>query len=78
MLHPITANRRREVDIPGGNKEGRLTMEVVTYLEISAAILAAYAAVVATAAYVARRHDEDEEAEEAAREAFRRFFRFAN
>lgn len=53
-------------------------MDVVTYLGISAVILTAYAAVVATAAYVARRHDAADEADEAAREAFRKFFRFAN
>lgn len=53
-------------------------MSITAFIGISAAILAAYAAVVATAAFVARRHDAADEVGVAARAAFRKFFRFAN
>ena len=55
-------------------------MNFSTYIEICAAIIAAYAATVVAAFYVVRRCEDgtDDEAAEAAREAFRKWFRFAN
>ena len=55
-------------------------MNFTTYIEISVAIIAAYAAAVVAALFVIRRCDEGtaDEAAEAARESFRKWFRFAN
>ena len=54
-------------------------MNFLTYIEISVAIIAAYAAVVA-ALFVIRRCEDGtaDEAEEAERASFRKWFRFAN
>ena len=55
-------------------------MSFANYIEICAAIIAAYAAAVFAALFVIRRFEAGtaDEAEEAAREAFRKLFRFAN
>ena len=55
-------------------------MNFSTYIFISVAIVAAYAAAVVAAMIVIRRCEDGtaDEAEEAEREAFRKWFRFAN
>ena len=55
-------------------------MDIITYIEICAAIIAAYAAAVVAALYVIRRCGDGtaDEAAEAARTEFRKWFRFAN
>ena len=55
-------------------------MNFSTYIEISVAIIAAYAAAVVAALFVISRFEDGtaDEAEEAARKAFRKWFRFAN
>ena len=61
-------------------EEMRKIMDIITYVEICAAIVAAYAAAVVAAMIVIRRCEDGtaDEAEEAEREAFRKWFRFAN
>ena len=58
----------------------RKIMDIITYIKICAAIIAAYAAAVFAALFVIRRFEGGtaDEAEEAARAAFRKWFRFAN
>ena len=55
-------------------------MDIITYVEICAAIIAAYAAAVFAALFVLRRCEDGtaEDGSEAARAAFRKWFRFAN
>lgn len=55
-------------------------MSFANYIEICAAIIAAYASAVVTVLFVLRRCEDGtaDEASEAAREAFRKLFRFAN
>ena len=55
-------------------------MDIINYIELCAAIIATYAAAVVAALFVIRRCEEGtaDEAEEAEREAFRKWFRFAN
>ena len=55
-------------------------MNFSTYIEISVAIIATYAAAVVAALFIIRRCEDGtaDEAAEAAREAFRKWFRFAN
>ena len=55
-------------------------MDIINYIEICAAIIAAYAAAVVFALFIIRRCEDGtaDEAAEAAREAFRKWFRFAN
>ena len=55
-------------------------MNFTTYIEISVAIIAAYAAAVVAALFVIRRCEDGtaDEAEESERESFRKWFRFAN
>ena len=55
-------------------------MNFSTYIEICAAIIATYAAAVVFALFIIRRCEDGtaDEAAEAAREAFRKWFRFAN
>lgn len=58
-------------------------MDFATYIEICATIISAYAAAVVAALFVIRRYeygtdDEADEAAEAERDAFRKWFRFAN
>ena len=55
-------------------------MSFITYIEICAAIIAAYVAAVVASLFIIRRCEDGTayEAAEAAREAFRKWFRFAN
>ena len=55
-------------------------MDIVTYIEISVAIVLAYSIAVVASRWILRRREDGtaEEAAEAAREAFRKGFRFAN
>ena len=55
-------------------------MDIVTYIEISVAIVSAYSIAVIASLWILRRCDDGtaDEAAEAAREAFRKWFRFAN
>lgn len=57
-----------------------MTMDIITYVKLCAAIIAAYAAAVVAALFIIRRCEEGtaDEAAEAARAAFRKWFRFAN
>lgn len=61
-------------------EETRKIMDIIAYIEIEVAIIAAYAAAVVSALFIIRRCEDDtaDEAAEAAREAFRKWFRFAN
>ena len=55
-------------------------MDIVTYIEISSAIVSVYSIAVVASRWILRRREDGtaEEAAEAAREAFRKWFRFAN
>lgn len=55
-------------------------MEIVTYIEISATIVLAYGIAVVASMLILRRREDGtkDDAAEAAREAFRKWFRFAN
>ena len=55
-------------------------MDIINYIELCAAIIAAYAAAVVAALFIIRRCEDGtaDEAAEAARDAFRKWFRFAN
>ena len=55
-------------------------MDISTYIEISAAIVLAYGIAVVSSLWILRRREDGtaDEAAEAAREAFRKWFRFAN
>ena len=55
-------------------------MNFATYIEICATIVAAYAAAVVSVLFVLRRFEDGtaDEAAEEEREAFRKWFRFAN
>lgn len=55
-------------------------MEIVTYIEISAAIVSAYSIAVVVSRWIIRRCEDGtaDDAAESAREAFRKWFRFAN
>ena len=55
-------------------------MDIVTYIEISVAIVLAYGIAVVSSLWILRRREDctEDEAAEAAREAFRKWFRFAN
>lgn len=55
-------------------------MDIVTYIEISIAIVFAYGIAVVSSLWILRRREDGtaDEAAEAAREAFRKWFRFAN
>ena len=55
-------------------------MDIVTYIEISVAIVFAYSIVVVASLWIVRRSGEGtaDKGAEAAREAFRKWFRFAN
>ena len=56
------------------------TMDIVTYIEISVAIVLAYGIAVVASRWILRRRGDGtaDEAAEAEREAFRKWFRFAN
>ena len=55
-------------------------MDIVTYIEISVAIVSAYSIAVVASRWILRRCEDGtkNDAAEAAREAFRKWFRFAN
>ena len=55
-------------------------MDIVTYIEISSAIVFAYSIAVVASRWILRRCEDGtkDEAAEAEREAFRKWFRFAN
>ena len=55
-------------------------MDIVTYIEISVAIVLAYGIAVVSSLLILRRREDGaaDDAAEAAREAFRKWFRFAN
>ena len=55
-------------------------MNIMTYIKISVAIVSAYGIAVVASLWILRRREDGtaDEAEEAAREAFRKWFRFAN
>ena len=55
-------------------------MDIVTYIEISVAIVTAYSIAVFASRWILRRCDDGtkDDAAEAEREAFRKWFRFAN
>ena len=55
-------------------------MDIVTYIEISVAIVLAYGIAVVSSLWILRRLEDGtaDEAADAAREAFRKWFRFAN
>ena len=55
-------------------------MDIVTYIEISVAIVLAYGIAVVASRWIIRRCEDGtaDDAAEAAREAFRKWFRFAN
>ena len=55
-------------------------MDIVTYIEISVAIVFAYSIAVVASRWILRRCEEGtkDDAAEAEREAFRKWFRFAN
>ena len=55
-------------------------MDIINYIEICSAIIAAYAAAVVAALFIIRRCEDGtaDEAAEAARDAFRKWFRVAN
>ena len=55
-------------------------MDIVTYIEISVAIVLAYGIAVVYSLWILRRREDGtaEETAEAAREAFRKLFRFSN
>ena len=66
--------------VPPIHKQRKQTMDIVTYIEISVAIVLAYGIAVVASRWILRRREDGtaEEAAEAAREAFRKWFRFAN
>ena len=55
-------------------------MDIVTYIEISSAIVSAYSIAVVASRWILRRREDGtkDDAAEAEREAFRKWFRFAN
>lgn len=66
--------------VPPIHEQRKQTMDIVTYIEISSAIVLAYGIAVVASRWIIRRCDDGtaDEAAEAAREAFRKWFRFAN
>ena len=66
--------------VPPIHEQRKQTMDIVTYIEISAAIVSAYSIAVVVSRWILRRREDGtaDEAAEAAREAFRKWFRFAN
>ena len=55
-------------------------MDIVTYIEISSAIVSVYSIAVVASRWILRRFEDGtaDEAAESEREAFRKWFRFAN
>ena len=66
--------------VPPIHKQRRQTMDIVTYIEISVAIVLAYGIAVVASRWIIRRCDDGtkDDAAEAERDAFRKLFRFAN
>ena len=66
--------------VPPIHKQRKQTMDIVTYIEISSAIVAIYSIAVVASRWILRRREDGtaDEAAEAAREAFRKWFRFSN
>lgn len=66
--------------VPPIHKQRKQTMDIVTYIKISVAIVSAYGIAVVASLWILRRSEDGtaDEAAEAAREAFRKWFRFAN
>ena len=66
--------------VPPIHKQRKQTMDIVTYIEISVAIVLAYGIAVVSSLWILRRREDGtaDDAAEADREAFRKWFRFAN
>ena len=66
--------------VPPIHKQRKQTMDIVTYIEISVAIVSAYSIAVVASRWILRRREDGtaDEAAEEARDAFRKWFRFAN
>ena len=66
--------------VPPIHKQRKQTMDIVTYIEISSAIVAIYSIAVVASLWILRRREDStaDEAAEEARDAFRKWFRFAN
>ena len=66
--------------VPPIHEQRKQTMDIATYIEISAAIVLAYGIAVVVSRWIIRRCEDGtaDDAAESAREAFRKFFRFAN
>ena len=66
--------------VPPIHRQRKQTMDIVTYIEISVAIVLAYGIAVVASRWILRRCEDGTagEAAEAEREAFRKWFRFAN
>ena len=66
--------------VPPIHKQRKQTMDIVTYIEISVAIVLAYGIAVVSSLWILRRLEDGtaDEAAEETREAFRKWFRFAN
>ena len=66
--------------VPPIYKQRKQTMDIVTYIEISSAIVLAYGIAVVASRWILRRCDDGtkDDAAEAERDAFRKLFRFAN
>lgn len=66
--------------VPPIHKQRKQTMDIVTYIEISVAIVLAYGIAVVSSLWILRRREDGtaDDAAEAERDAFRKWFRFAN
>ena len=66
--------------VPPIHKQRKQTMDIATYIEISVAIVLAYGIAVVSSLWILRRREDGtaDDAAEAEREAFRKWFRFAN
>ena len=66
--------------VPPIHEQRKQTMDIATYIEISAAIVSAYSIAVVVSRWIIRRCEDGtaDDAAESAREAFRKWFRFAN
>lgn len=66
--------------VPPIHKQRKQTMDIVTYIEISVAIVLAYGIAVVSSLWILRRREDGtaDEAADEARDAFRKWFRFAN
>ena len=66
--------------VPPIHEQRRQTMDIVTYICISVAIVFSYSIAVVASRWILRRCDDGtkDDAAEAERESFRKWFRFAN